>query len=44
MVGGLVIVPIVSLFTKKMDKEFVDETFACYEAKHEVSQKTALND
>ncbi|MDO4188449.1 MAG: sodium:solute symporter [Lachnospiraceae bacterium] len=44
MVGGLVIVPIISLFTKKMDKEFVDETFACYEAKHEVSQKTALND
>ena len=44
MVGGLIIVPIISLFTKKMDKEFVDETFACYEAKHEVSQKTALND
>ena len=44
MVGGLIIVPIVSLFTKKMDQAVVDETFACYEAKHEVSQKTALND
>ena len=44
MVGGLVIVPIVSLFTKKMDKELVDEIFECYEAKHEVSQKTALKD
>ena len=44
MVGGLVIVPIVSLFTKKMDKKLVDEIFECYEEKHEVSQKTALND
>ena len=44
MVGGLIIVPIVSLCTKKMDTAFVDEIFECYEAKHEVSQKTALND
>ena len=44
MVGGLIIVPIVSLFTQKMDAKFVDEIFDCYEAKHEVSQKTALND
>ena len=31
MVGGLIIVPIVSLITPKMNKETVDNTFACYE-------------
>ena len=30
MVGGLVIVPIVSLFTKKPDKEKVEKIFECY--------------
>ena len=44
MVGGLIIVPIVSLITTKMDTKFVDDIFACYETKHEVSQKTALKD
>ena len=44
MLAGLVIVPVVSLITKAPDNDFVEETFACYEKKHEVSQKTALND
>ena len=44
MLAGLVIVPVVSLITKAPDNDFIEETFACYEKKHEVSQKTALND
>lgn len=43
MLAGLVIVPIVSLFTPKPDKKLVDGAFACYEKKTEVPQKTALN-
>ena len=31
MIAGLVIVPVVSLFTKKLDKEKTDEVFKCYE-------------
>lgn len=31
MLFGLVLVPVVSLFTKKPDKETVDEAFKCYE-------------
>jgi len=42
MLAGLVIVPVVSLFTKAPEESFVEETFACYEQKNEVAQKTAL--
>lgn len=42
MLAGLVIVPVVSLFTPKPDKTLVDGAFACYEKKAVVSQKTAL--
>lgn len=42
MLVGLVIVPVVSLFTPKPDKKLVDNAFACYEMKTEVAQKTAL--
>ncbi len=31
MLAGLVIVPVVSLFTKKPDAALVDDAFACYE-------------
>lgn len=44
MIAGLVIVPVVSLFTKKPDQKLLDETFACYEEKREVPQKQALGD
>ena len=44
MVGGLVLVPIVSLFTAKQDAKVVDEMFNWYDVKHEVSFKTSLND
>ncbi len=42
MVGGLIIVPIISLFTKKQDEKQIDDMFACYEAKHEVAAKDNL--
>ena len=42
MLAGLVIVPVVSAFTPKPDKVFVEEAFACYEKETKVSQKTAL--
>ena len=42
MLAGLVIVPVVSLFTPKPDKAMVDSTFACYDKENTVSQKTAL--
>ena len=29
-IGGLVLVPIVSLFTKKLDKKELDGMFSCY--------------
>lgn len=42
MLAGLVIVPVVSLFTKAPDKWLVDNTFACYDKSNVVTQKTAL--
>ena len=42
MLAGLVIVPAVSLFTPKPDQKLVDDAFACYEEKTQVSRKTAL--
>jgi SSS family solute:Na+ symporter len=44
MLAGLVIVPVVSLFTPKPDKALVDEAFACYDKTAKVAQKTALGD
>ena len=42
MFAGMIIVPVVSLFTPKPNKELVDSAFACYEKEIEVPQKTAL--
>ncbi len=42
MVGGLVLVPIVSLFTKKTLPQGVEEKFACYEKQVVSKQKTTL--
>ena len=44
MVAGLVIVPLVSLVTKKPPKEEIDASFACYEQKKSIAAKTALGD
>lgn len=42
MLAGLIIVPVVSLFTPKPDKKLVESTFACYDKTTTVAQKTAL--
>ncbi len=42
MLAGLVIVPVISLFTPKPDKDLVENTFACYDKTTVVAQKTAL--
>ena len=44
MLAGLVIVPLVSLFTAKPDRQMVDQAFSCYEKQVVVSQKEALGD
>ena len=44
MIAGLVIVPVVSLITKKPDKQLVDNMFSCYESKVTVSAKKALGE
>ncbi len=44
MVLGLIVVPIVSLFTKKPDKDKVEEMFSCYEQKVSVPAKEALGE
>lgn len=42
MIAGLVLVPIVSLFTTKPKKEFVDEIFTCYDEEVRVNKKNSL--
>ncbi len=44
MIAGLVIVPVVSLFTKKPAEEIVEGSFACYKKKVLVEQQKALPD
>ena len=44
MLAGLVIVPVVSLFTPKPDRKWVDAAFASYDQKVQVSQKRSLKD
>ncbi|NCC69444.1 MAG: sodium:solute symporter, partial [Clostridia bacterium] len=42
MLLGLILVPLVSVFTAKPDKALLDDAFACYEEKAEVPQRVAL--
>lgn len=42
MIAGLVIVPVVSLLTPKMEKKQVDEIFTCYDEEVYVKRKVAL--
>ena len=44
MIAGLVIVPVVSLFTPKPDQALVDDAFSCYEEKVLVPKSRALGD
>lgn len=42
MIAGLIVVPVVSLITPKMDRKKVDDMFDCYEQKVVVEQREAL--
>ena len=44
MVAGLVLVPVVSLFTKAPEKAFIEQVFSCYDKKVVVSAKDAIGD
>ena len=44
MLAGLVIVPVVSLFTPKPDDKLVEETFECYNRKQIVTAKESLGE
>jgi len=43
MVGGLIIVPAVSLVTRRQPIQEVNKVFACYEEKVSVAKKEALD-
>ena len=42
MIAGLIIVPVVSLLTPKMDQKQVESLFECYEETTVVHKKVAL--
>ena len=44
MLAGLILVPLVSLFTPKPDASLVDEAFSCYDQRVLVRQREALGD
>ena len=44
MLAGLVIVPVVSLFTKAPDKKLVDDIFSCYDKTVTVSVKDSIGE
>ena len=44
MIAGLLIVPIVSAFTKAPDKDHVEDVFSCYERRVTVRAKEAIGD
>ena len=43
MIAGLIIVPVVSAFTKKPDGKHLEDVFSCYEAPVTVTAKHSLN-
>ena len=43
MVGGLIVVPLVSAFTKKEDAGKIDEMFTCFDKRVQVPVKEALD-
>ena len=44
MIAGLIIVPVVSLFTPRPDRELMDHVFSCYERKVVVTVKDSIGD
>ena len=43
MIAGLVIAPLVSLFTKAPTKTYVEQVFSCYDTPVTVTAKHSLN-
>ena len=43
VIAGLVIVPVVSLFTKKPDANYLENVFSCYDIPVTVTAKHSLN-
>lgn len=44
MAAGLLVVPVISLFSGKMEKEKVDDIFSCYDEKVTISKKRSLQE
>ena len=44
MIAGLIIVPVVSLVTPKMDKAYVDQVFSCYDRQVTVNVTDSIGD
>lgn len=44
MIGGLILVPVISMLTPKPDADQTEEMFSCYEEKVTVPKKEALGD
>ena len=44
MLGGLVIVPIISLFTQKHKPDEAEKLFECYKVTHTVPAKSSLSE
>lgn len=44
MLAGMIIVPVVSFFTKPVDQKVIDNAFACYDKKVTVPAREALGD
>ena len=44
MIAGLIVVPMVSLISPKLEKKKVDEIFECYEEKVVISRKRSLQE
>ena len=44
MIAGLIVVPVVSLISPKLEKKKVDEIFECYEEKVVISRKRSLQE
>ncbi len=44
MIAGLIIVPLVSIFTKSPDKKLVEDIFSCYDYKVVVSARTSIGE
>ena len=44
MSGGLIIVPVISMFTKKQDESEIQRIFACYDEKVTITKRSSLQE